>query len=383
MTHISSTRLAADLHRHTFGSDPTTGASAPGRVNLIGEHTDYNGGPVLPVALQRRTGVVVGPGDGWSLVSSVDNSRVTVDVHAPLRLEWSDYIVGVIRELEAIGAAPAGATVAIASTVPIGAGLSSSAAITVGAAKALSLLAGRRLTPVQLVDIAARAEHEQVGVRGGRMDQTISVHACVGTALLFETGTGTMRTVPMPGRIWIIETGISHKLTGGELNARRAECEAALETLQSRWPGLAHLADLPLSDLDTALAMLPVHLARRTRHIVTETARVFAAVDALSSGNLAELGRLLVTGHESLRVDYESSCAEADTIVEAALAHGAFGARLTGAGWGGAVLMLAAPERETAVVEGIRADFKAAYGRCPLSWSTEAGGGVRRETVRE
>lgn len=381
MTDTSSTTLATDLHTQTFAAAPTAAASAPGRVNLIGEHTDYNGGPVLPVALERRTSVVAAASERWAFVSSIDNARVDAEIDAPLQHAWTDYIVGVIRELQTIGAAPRGATLAVASTVPIGAGLSSSAAITVAAADTLSALAGCRLSPAKLVDVASRAEHEQVGVRGGRMDQTISVYARAGTALLFETGTGAMRTVPMPGRIWIIETGISHKLTGGELNARRAECEAALAALQARWPGLKFLAELPLCDLPDALAMLPDNLARRTRHVVTETARVHAAVDVLSAGDLAELGRLLVAGHESLRVDYESSCPEADTIVASAVARGAYGARLTGAGWGGAVLMLAPAEREQAVVDAVAADFSERYGRTPPTWATAAVAGVQREAI--
>ncbi|MEO8227732.1 MAG: galactokinase, partial [Gemmatimonadota bacterium] len=190
-----------------------------------------------------------------------------------------------------------------------------------------------------------------------------------------------MRTVPMPGRIWIIETGISHKLTGGELNARRAECEAALAALHARWPDLKSLAEVPVGALPDALAMLPENLARRTRHVVTETARVHAAVDVLSAGNLAELGRLLVAGHDSLRVDYESSCPEADTIVASAVARGAYGARLTGAGWGGAVLMLAPTDREHEVVDAVAADFNERYGRTPLTWATAAAAGVQRESI--
>lgn len=381
VTRISPTRLAAALFRDAFGAAPLVAASAPGRVNLIGEHTDYNGGPVLPVALERRTSVVTGPADHWEMVSTVDGEVHHVRIDGALPREWTAYLAGVVRELRAIGAAPAGARIAVASTVPIGAGLSSSAALTVAGARALSDLAARRLDAATLVDVASRAEHEQVGVRGGRMDQTIAVYGKKGTALLFETGTGRLTSVPMPGRIWLIETGVSHKLTGGALNERRRECEAALAALRRRWTGLGFLADLPLADLPAAEALLQDPLARRVRHVVTETARVHDAVRALAAGDLARLGMLLVAGHESLRADYESSCAEADLIVSSAMRHGAYGARLTGAGWGGAVLMLAPADRERAVVRGIGGDFFQRFGRRPVAWATTAANGVRRQAV--
>ncbi|MBA3260052.1 MAG: galactokinase, partial [Gemmatimonadales bacterium] len=228
MNRISSARLATSLFATGFSGRPLVVTSAPGRVNLIGEHTDYNGGPVLPVALERRTAVAASHADDWLVASTVDHKVRAIGVDAPLRKAWTDYLVGVARELRAVGAAPAGAHVTVASNLPIGAGLSSSAALTVAAAKALSLLAGRRLTPAQLVDVAFRAEHDQVGVRCGRMDQTIAAHGDRGTALLFETGAGAFQRVPFSGRLWIVETGVSHKLVGGELNQRRTECETAL-----------------------------------------------------------------------------------------------------------------------------------------------------------
>ena len=382
MTPKSPTRLAATLFRDAFGAAPTVAASAPGRVNLIGEHTDYNGGPVLPVALERRTSIVAGPADRWEMVSAVDGEVHHVRIDAALPSEWTGYLVGVVRELRAGGDVPAGGRVAVATTVPIGAGLSSSAALTVAAARALGDLAGRTLDAAALVDVSSRAEHEQVGVRGGRMDQTIAVYAKKGTALLFETGSGRLTEVPMPGRIWLIETGVSHKLTGGELNERRRECEAALSILRHRWTGLGFLADLSPADLRAAVGMLDDRLARRVRHVVTETARVHEAVHALAARDLARLGLLLVEGHESLRIDYESSCAEADLIVTSAVRHGAYGARLTGAGWGGAVLMLAPADCEREVVRGVSTDFAERFGREPAAWATTAAGGVKRETVR-
>lgn len=379
MNRLSSARLATSLFTSSFGNRPGVSASAPGRVNLIGEHTDYNGGPVLPVALERRTAVTAALAGGWSFASSLEKAVTGVEIEAPLRRDWTDYLVGVVRELKALGAAPPGASVAVATTLPVGAGLSSSAALTVASAKALSLLAGRRLTLAQLVEVAFRAEYHQVGVRCGRMDQTIAAHGARGTALLFETATGGMHRVPFPGRLWVVETGISHRLTGGELNDRRRECEEALAYCREWRPDLSHLAQLSPGDLPEVEHRLPPPLAARARHILTETARTRAAAGALADGNLELLGALLVEGHESLRLDYRSTIPEADHIVRTALQRGAYGARLTGAGWGGAVVVLAPQQQEARIIAEIGQDFEQAFGRSPEMWSTRAASGVRRE----
>jgi galactokinase len=350
-------------------------------VNLIGEHLDYNGGPVLPFALDRRTAVLVAPAAGWEFVSSAVPQQTARDPDAPMSGDWTDYIVGVVQELHTRGVAPPAASVAVASTLPIGAGLSSSAALTVAAAAALGRLADIELTPAELVEIAYHAEHDRVGVRCGRMDQTIAAHGRAGTALLFETAAGTIRYSPLPGPVWVIETGTSHRLTGGELNERRRECEHALLVCQKYWTALGHLADLEPADLPRVESILPAALYRRVRHVVTEVARTRAAAEALDRGDMPTLGRLLVAGHTSLRADYESTVAEADLLVESAVHHGAYGARLTGAGWGGAVVVLAPEEQGEALVQAVTSDFAARYGRIPIAWATMAGPGVRPEPV--
>ena len=375
------TAPAVALFREQFGRAPDLAASAPGRVNLLGEHTDYNGGPVLPMAISRRTTVAAAAAGEWRFVSAEEPGGVTVDVDAELRGDWTDYVTGVVRELRAIGAAPPGAHVAVASTVPIGAGLSSSAALTVSAARALSALAGRRLDGRALAEIAYRAEHDQVGVLCGRMDQTIASLARPKHALLFETATGEITEVPMPARVLVIETGKSHRLTGGALNDRRRECEAALSALRARWPELSALCALPPGRLGEAESLLSPVLLRRVRHLVTETARTRRAAAALTAEDLPALGELLVEGQRSLTSDYESSIPEADLIVESAVRHGAHGARLTGAGWGGAVLVITPPLEGRVVIRGVRRDFAAAFGRRPVAWTTRASGGVRRERV--
>lgn len=387
VTRMSSARLATSLFDSSFaartaaGPQPTVVTSAPGRVNLIGEHTDYNGGPVLPVALERRTAAAARVAQRWVFVSAAEEGMHETEIDAPMRHAWTDYLVGVVRELRALRAAPPGAEIAVATTLPIGAGLSSSAALTVAATKALSLLAGKRLSAAALAEVAFRAEYHQVGVRCGRMDQTIAAHGRRGSALLFDTATGWIRHVPFPGRLWIMETGVSHRLTGGALNERRRECEEALGFIREWRPGLHHLAQLSPGELPEVARRLPPLLVPRVRHVVTETARTRAAAGALEALDLVRLGQLLMEGHESLRVDYQSTIPEADFIVTSAEEHGAYGARLTGAGWGGAVVVLAPAEREMRIVAEIGGDFQRRFGRIPATWSTRASAGVRRETI--
>jgi len=379
MIALAAVQDAVDHFRSVYQTDPAMAASAPGRVNLIGEHLDYNGGPVLPVALDRRTAVAVSAGVGWTFTSTAHRETAIVRSDLALTGEWADYLVGVLQELRARGLTLPGARVAVASTVPIGAGLSSSAALTVAAAAALGELAGRTIPPAELVDIAFAAEHDRVGVRCGRMDQTIAAHAREGHALFLETATGAFRHTPLPVPFWVLETGISHRLTGGELNQRRQECETALAICRAVKPTLTHLAVLTPGELPAVRAVLDERLFRRVRHVVTEVARTRAGAEALDAGDLPRLGSLLLEGHASLLRDYESTVGEADFLVDAAVRHGAYGARLTGAGWGGAVVMLAAPANAPSIVQEVQADFLRTYERPLTAWPTLAGPGVRTE----
>jgi galactokinase len=379
MTQASPGRQATSLFQDRFGSGPAMLVSAPGRVNLLGEHVDYNGGPVLPVALERRTVVAAGHAERWRAVSTLDGNVVEVDVG---RLEpgvWTAYLVGVLRVLERTGVSLRGANLAVASSVPPGAGLSSSAALTVALVRTLGGLAGRKLPPELLVDIAWQAEHDEVGVACGRMDQTVAAMARPGHALLFETGSNTVTHLPFAGKVWLFETGVSHRLTGGQLNQRRRECEVALGLCHEQGIAARQLADVPAGELPRLLRALPVPWSQRVRHVVTETARTREAARAILARDSPLLGRLLVEGHESLRRDFQSSCAEADLLVESAVRHGAWGARLTGAGWGGAVLALLPPEAEARIVAEVQEEYRRAYGRMPAVWATKAGGGVRSE----
>ena len=378
----SATRIAFELHARHFRGAARAGASAPGRVNLIGEHTDYNGGPVLPAAIARRTVVLAGKARRFEAVSARDGVVDPFDPDAPMRGEWTDYLAGVVRALRRRRAAPPGAGLAISSDLPVGAGLSSSAALCVAAARALAGLAGARLSAAELAEVAYEAEHDEVGVRCGRMDQTISARARPGAALLFDTGSGAVTHVPFGGEIHLFDTGIRHALADGELNRRRKECEDALVMLRERGIIAPHLADLDPDLLPRVATLLPPPHARRVRHVVTETARTRLAAAALRRGEMAEVGRLLVQGHASLREDCESSCPEADLLVQLAVTHGAWGARLTGAGWGGTVIALIPPGKVRRVIAEVGEGFRQVFGRVPTIWSSRAVGGVKSVAVR-
>jgi len=378
---------AAALFRATFGVAPRAAASAPGRVNLIGEHTDYNGGPVLPVALGVRTTVVAGAADSGLLeiVSTRDGRFERIDYRENRAggWGWGGYVAGVMRELVAAGAAPAdGVRIAVASDVPIGAGLSSSAALTVATAKALATLARVPLSARQIAGIAFRAEHDHVGVRCGIMDQTIAALATPGHALLIECASAETRQIPFRGRLLLVDTGVRHDLATGALNRRRTECEAAVARLKLELPELMWLAAWPAAWLARLKRALPEPLRSRAVHVVGETARTRFGAQLLARGRLKQFGQLLYESHESCRRLYECSAPELDLVVAAAKRAGALGARLSGAGWGGTALVLVDRKREARITAAIRRAFHRAYGREPPITVARVSGGVRRETVR-
>lgn len=382
MNQPAPSRQATSLFQERFSSRPVALASAPGRINLLGEHTDYNGGPVLPFAIQRRTVVAAAPAHGsWQAVSSHDGLLRSFDPHGARPEDWTRFAWGVARVLANAGVTLPGATLAVASTVPLGSGLSSSAALSLALAKALSLLAGRRMSAGDLAEVAWRAEHDEVGVRCGRMDQLVGALAAPGSALLIETGSGRVEQEPFRETVWVLETGVTHRLESSAYPQRRRECEEALAFCRDHGMSLGGLAEMPPHDLPDVGRFLPPSLFARVRHIVSETGRTRLAARSLARGDLGELGRLMVAGHNSLRDDYESSCREADLLVEAAVRYGALGARLTGAGWGGAVIALLPAGRESRIVAEVSEDFRRATGRALVAWSTRAGGGVKREAV--
>ncbi len=388
-------RTASELFRVSFGVAPTAAASAPGRVNLIGEHTDYNGGPVLPIATPGRTYAVVGPGEPEVLefVSTMDGR--------PGRIRWTDpladrrsgaaYVAGVLRELWALDLAPpggGGARVAVASELAVGAGLSSSSALTVACARALAALSPTTtLTPRQIAGVAFRAEHDHVGVRGGMMDQTNAALARPGHALLLECASLAVRHIPFQGRLLLVDTGVRHENAVGPYNERRKECEVAVERLKVELPELRWLASWPVEWLPRLKRALREPFRSRAVHVVSESARTRFAAQLLDRRRLQRFGELLYESHESCRRLYECSAPELDVVVAAAKRAGALGARLTGAGWGGNVLVLLGKGdggrgKVTAkIIATITRAFRKAFGREPGITEVAASGGVRSERI--
>jgi galactokinase len=339
--------------------------AAPGRVNLIGEHVDYAQGLCLPFAIAQRTVVEVTPRDddrmrlrSLSEDGGFDGSLDDVGPGAPQG--WAGYAAGVLWALRSAGHAVRGVDLLVTDTVPLGAGLSSSAALECATALAVNDLfdlgldspEGRR----ELAAACQRAENEVVGAATGGMDQAASLLATAGHALLLDTRDGTARQVPFAPAdtglgLLVIDTRVRHRLADGQYGARRAAVEKAAAAL-----GLSSLRDATLAAVET----LDADLARRARHVVTEIARVRETVALLDAGRLAEIGPLLDASHASLAHDYEVSCAELDLAVSSARAAGALGARMTGGGFGGSAIALVPLERVEAVGSEVRRTFAAA-----------------------
>ncbi len=323
-------------------------AHAPGRVNLIGEHLDYNGGRCLPVALRYGTTATVRRAPRGVEV----RSRELRWSGAPGdRAEgWAAYVVGVLWALGVTDPLD----IALDSDLPIGAGLSSSAALECSVALAVDALLGLDRDRDELVAACVRAETEYVGAPTGGLDQTASLHATAGHALLLDFATGERHSLPFAPEadgiaLLVVDTGVSHRLVDGGYAARRADCETATRLL-----GLPHLAHATTADLDH---LDDGRIRRRAAHVVGEQARVNAFVAAAEAADWPSAGRLMTESHASLRDDFEVSCTELDAVVESALATGALGARMTGGGFGGSAIVLA----EEALLPALRLAVGTAY----------------------
>jgi galactokinase len=380
-----SVARVVDRFRSRFGRPPSAVASAPARVNIIGEHTDYNGGEVLPIGIAQRTLLALGPIDGSHsiAVSANEPAEGAFDAAAPRRSGgWWDYVAGTIAELDRSGTVRRSALgtplgIAVASDVPAGAGLSSSAALEVATATALAAMERSDVPLERLADAAHRAENEFVGVASGIMDQYASALARTGHALHLWCDTAAFEHVPMRDSVLVFDTASPRALRTSAFNERRAECEAALERLRVIDPSLPHLAAAPLALVDGAA--LPEPLARRARHVATEMARVRAAVRELRERGSID-GDLLLASHASLRDDYECSTPELDWFVERVMREpGVRGARLTGAGWGGCAIAVGGRDALEAAASPVAVEFVARFGREPRYWVTEASRGASVE----
>ena len=326
---------------------------APGRVNLIGEHTDYNDGFVMPAAIDFYTWVKISPLETRKLQIHSENfdEEVEVDLddrNLARRGHWSDYPVGVAVTFEKAGHRLRGARLEIRGEVPIGSGLSSSAAIEVATACALVANSGLSIDRRELALLCRQAENEFVGARVGIMDQFVSLFGEAHKALLLDCRSLEFRLLPVPDnvRLIICNTMVKHELASSAYNERRAQCEAGVEHLQRYLPQVRALGDVTVEQLEQYGRDLPDVIYRRCRHVITENERVLLAGDALERGDLHEFGRLMAESHRSLRDDYEVSSSELDVMVELAQpVEGVYGARMTGGGFGGCTVNLVAAEQ--------------------------------------
>jgi galactokinase len=371
-------------YRQVYAEEPALVVTAPGRVNLIGEHTDYNGGFVLPVAMDRAMFVAAGPrADNLLALHSVDlQSSVTArlpDLAYDHLLGWSNYPKGVASRLLKRGGAVSGANLCIRGNIPIASGLSSSAALEVACAVAFQALNGLSYSPRELVELAREAETDFVGVQCGIMDQCVSMFGRKRHALFLDCRDLAMRHVPFPAGVGIVicDTGIKRELARSAYNRREAECDEALRQIRRTFPSKQSLRDVSVDEFRELRPGLTPIAARRASHVVTENQRVLDCVRAMESGELAAMGALMTASHGSLRDDFEVSSKELNAFVEIACASpGVYGARMTGAGFGGCAVCIVAEDRIDALIERLRSEYPRQAGRSFTIYLTEPQDGA-------
>ncbi|MGC8511867.1 MAG: galactokinase [Acidimicrobiales bacterium] len=385
----------------SFGSDPSALWSAPGRVNLIGEHVDYNGGPVLPFAIQHRCYVAGATNDDGVIrlrSKQFPNEAVSValadlatgaayshtrEVPAQRFGGWASYVLGVIWALGQVGVSVPPVDVLVDGRVPVGAGLSSSAALECAAVGAFCDIAGADIDGPQRATIAQRAENDFVGVPCGLMDQMASTCAHADHALLFDSYDQRSEQIPLGAsaagyEFLVVDTGAAHGLVDGEYARRRSECEEAARALGVKL--LREVTDRgPQESVTLVSSIGDGTLRRRARHVVSEIQRVELAVDALKVGDWPRLGALMTASHNSLRDDFEVSSPQLDAAVEGLLSAGSLGARLTGAGFGGSVVALIEASKVDTAISVVRTSFAAAGFKAPTASLAVASQGARRE----
>jgi galactokinase len=357
---------------------------APGRVNLIGEHTDYNDGFVMPVAIDLSTVVEISRLEGRKLEVFSENfgDEIQVDLDdktLAARGHWSDYPVGVAVTLERTGHRLRGARLKIRGEIPIGSGLSSSAAVEVATACALVAHSGLNLNPRELALLCQRAENEFVGARVGIMDQFVSLFGQAQRALMLDCRTLDFRLLPLPDnvRLIICNTMVTHDLALSAYNERRAQCEEGVKHLARFFPDVRALRDVTLEQLEEYGWALSSVVYRRCRHVITENARVLTAAKALESQDLDGFGELMAGSHASLRDDYEVSCKELDLMVELAReVEGVYGSRMTGGGFGGSTVSLVDSEHVERFRERVAAGYEEATKIKPELYTCAASKGA-------
>ena len=367
--------------RNQTGRQPAGVWAAPGRVNLIGEHTDYNEGYVMPFALAQRVLIAAAPRNDrtWS-VTSLNNDSTKIFSAADLNpgmAGWQAYVAGVVWALQEAGHRVGGADLVLTSDVPEGAGLSSSAALECAVLTALADLNDLDIVGIERAKLARRSENVFVGAPTGLMDQAASTLCTAGHALFFDCRTDAAEqvlfdTTSASLEILVLDTKTPHALVDSEYAARRASCEQAAQLL-----GIPALRDV--TDLDAALDQIPDPvLKRRVRHVVTENARVLEAADVLRAGRIADLAPLLDASHESMRDDFEITVPQVDLAVETARASGALGARMTGGGFGGCIIALVELSDSERIGEAIVESFAAAGYGPPVYFTAVPSTGAER-----
>jgi galactokinase len=367
----------------TTGADATHLVFAPGRVNLIGEHTDYNGGFVLPLAIELGIYVAARRRDDtnarvWSTQFAQAPAEFNVDAPMqPGRREWSDYVRGVIAGFQTREVKIPGFDAVISASLPAGGGLSSSAALEVATATLIEAFTGTSLDPEEKALLCQKAEHDFAGTPCGIMDQFAVVFGRRGHLLLLDCQSRERRLVPMSGdgaSLLVVNTMVKHELTDGGYASRRDDCHEAARLL-----GVRELRDTTPQRVEEARSQLHERLFRRARHVTTENERTLAAVDALQHGAWKELGALMYASHASLRDDFDVSCAELDRVVEIAHARGleggVYGCRMTGGGFGGCCVALVQSTRAREVTDEIGIRYRVATGIAPTIFATQPGDG--------
>jgi galactokinase len=370
---------AASLLRTHFHTEPAWKGIAPGRVNLIGEHTDYNQGWVLPIAIDRYTVLAAAPGavpDEIRVFSASLGEQAALSLHGIVGQQpqgWMRYVEGMVAEYRGLGVICPALDMVIVSSVPVGSGLSSSAALELALAHVIEAATEQAATPEARIGASIRAERTFAGVPCGVMDQTVAERASAGHALLLDCQDNTFSNVPFFGpqaSVLVIHSGITHELASGAYATRRAECKAAAERMGGS--DLRSLTAYHLKALDAEPTLL-----KRARHVMTENARVRAMVAALTSGDDRAAGALLSESHESLRDDFEVSCEAVDQLVTLAEEEeGVLGARMTGGGFGGCVIALVRCERLDTAATAICRRYTEYTGRPTLCFTVNAVAGA-------
>jgi galactokinase len=381
------TESLADLFEREFHAKAQL-FRAPGRVNLIGEHTDYNDGFVLPSAIGFYTHLAVSPREDRKLVLRSTEYDGTFEFDAsnlPQKKQgtWCDYVLGVAQQFAREGCALKGANLLVHGEVPVGAGLSSSAALEVASALALQSLNAQALPLKQIAKLCQRAENEFVGARVGIMDQFVSCFGEEGRAVLIDCRSLDFELVPIPAEVSFVicNTMVKHELSGGEYNRRREQCELGVRQLSKFYPGIKALRDVSFDQLAAHESELPPLVYRRCLHVVRENERTLQAARLFHSGDLAGVGRLMRASHESLRDLYEVSCSELDAMVEAAEGlSGYIGGRMTGGGFGGCTINLVKQGHAEPFAQAVAERYRERAGVRPDVFICTAADGAGAET---